>query len=259
MHRSLPVAADVEEGGALGRTDPLVEVRRIVRSVERVEVERNHAGGMRAVDERIDSAIREGAHDPGNRDDECGRARYVADHREARPIGRRVEQPRDDVVLGYGRERQPRDDDARAVARGHMSGDVQDRVVLVVGGEDLVAGLEPERPQDRVHAAGGVRDQPEVIGVRPDERADRRPDLGERPVELSGQELDRLALEPVAPRPLSVEDRRRTCAIRPVVEKCDLRVEAPVAGKGRRHARMMAGRLADRWVPSTRWIRSSSC
>jgi hypothetical protein len=44
-----------------------------------------------------------------------------------------------------------------------------------------------------------------------------------------------------------------------VVEERDAGIERPVAGEGRRHARMMAGRLADRWVPSTRWIRSSSC
>ena len=56
----LAVAPDVEERRALRRADPLVEVARVVRRAERVEVERHHPRRVRAVDERVDPARRRG-------------------------------------------------------------------------------------------------------------------------------------------------------------------------------------------------------
>ena len=152
---------------------------------------------------------------------------------EPGPIRRRGEDPLDGVVLGHRRERQARDDDARAIARGHVAGDVQDRVVLVVGREDLVARLRTASERSTAFdAAGRVRDQGEVVRVCADERPERPANLLEAAVEVSGEELDRLRLEPVAPLALDLEDLDGARAVRAVVEERDLRIESPVGGQG---------------------------
>ena len=190
----LAVAADVEECRALRRADPLVEVRRVVRGAERVEVERDHARRVGAVDERVDAAPASSATIRSiGRTSAVGLVTWLTTARRVRSVVASRSAP-DDVVLGDRRERQPRDDDARAVARGHVAGDVQDRVVLVVGRQDLVARLEPQRAQNGVDAAGRVRDQGEVVRVGAEERPERPPDLGEEAVELAREELDRLGL-----------------------------------------------------------------
>ena len=63
-------AAHVEERGAFRRADPLVAVARVVRGAQRVEIERQHAGRVRAVDQRVDAARGSAATMPRDREDE---------------------------------------------------------------------------------------------------------------------------------------------------------------------------------------------
>ena len=71
-----------------------------------------------------------------------------------------------------GRDR--RDHDPRPVARRNRAHGIERRVVLVVVGQELVARLEPERPQDRVDARRRVRTKAEPSGSAPRNAADAR-------------------------------------------------------------------------------------
>ena len=55
LHQRLDVCAHVQEARALGRAEPFVAVAGVEIGVKRVEVERNLAGGVCAVDHRIDA------------------------------------------------------------------------------------------------------------------------------------------------------------------------------------------------------------
>ena len=193
--------------GALRRADPLVEVAGVPGRAEPVEVERQHPRRVGAVDERLDPALGERGDDPLDREDQRRRARDVADQGEPGPVGDRAEDRVDDVVLRRDRERDPGDDDAGAVALGDVAQDVDRRVVLVVVGQELVAGLEPERADDGVDGAGRVRRRtPGRPGRRRRTRRASAARLGEEARQVAGEELDRLRLEPVAPAALGLED-----------------------------------------------------
>jgi hypothetical protein len=139
-----------------------------------------------------------------------------------------------------------------------VTDDVQDGVVLVVGREDLVAGVETERADDRVDGAGGIRHEGEVVGIGADECAEGLAGRHQRVVELTREESDGLRLHPRPQLRLDIEDVSRARSERPVVEERHPRIQLPVTREGRRHRRMMAGTLRP-WAPSTPWTRSSSC
>jgi len=56
MQSRLSIAAHVKEGSALGGAKPLVRVARVVSRTELRKPQRHHAGGVRAVHQRLDSA-----------------------------------------------------------------------------------------------------------------------------------------------------------------------------------------------------------
>ena len=254
----LAIGPDVEERGALRRADPLVEVARVPRGPDRGQVERQHPRRVRAVDERLDAALGERRDDPGDREDERRRARDVAEDGDPGPVGDRVEDRVDDLVLiatGNG----IRATTTRApVALGDVAEDVEDGVVLVVVGQELVAGAEAERAEDR------VRPRPSRwrrTRGRRDRRRGRREHaarLGEKAGRSRARNWTGRASSRSRQLALALEHRPRARAERAVVEEGDRRVEGPERGEGRRHPRIMPGTLGP-WVPSTRWSRSSSC
>ena len=107
----------------------------------------------------------------------------------------------------------------------------------MVGREQLVAGGEPEAPEDRVDPGGRVRDEREVLGIGADEVTQNCSSLGEIALEVAAEELDGLCLHAVLPRALGREDDARTGAVRAVVEEVDRRIERPVVSEGRGHQR----------------------
>ena len=97
----------------------------------------------------------------------------------------------------------------------------------MIVGQQLVAGLESERLQDCVHAGRGVGDEGQTFGIRTKEATDRLARVGKQARQLPRQEPDRLRLETIAPRPLDLEYRLRTRAVRAVIEERDLGIESP--------------------------------
>ena len=258
----LAVAPDVEEGRALRRADPLVEVAAYHAAPERVEVERQHPRGVRPVDERVDPAVGERRDDPLDREDERGRARDVADEREPGSIGDRRRGSRSTTSSSEAAGNGSRATTTRAPSRSATwRSDVEDRVVLVVVGEELVAGLEPERADDRVDARRSrSRRSARSSGSAPTNAPSRPAHLGEEAGEVAGEELDRLRARAgratrAGRRGPSVGQAPNEPWLRNVTSGSSAQWRA--SGDG--IARMMAGTLRGRWVPSTRWTRSSSC
>ncbi len=66
----------------------------------------------------------------------------MAEDGDARAGRRSREDPLGDIGGGRVRERQAGDDDTSAVTLRNVAEDVEDRVVLVIGRENLVAGVE---------------------------------------------------------------------------------------------------------------------
>ncbi len=170
----LTVAPDPEDAAALGRTQPLVGVPGPVADASRFEggdVDRHLAGRVGAVDEDLDAAVGQRVDQVDDGHHDGGRAGDGAQHDEAGPRPHGIEDPFDDGLGAVDREGQRGDVERGAVARGHEGCRVQDRVVLVVGGQDAIARLEAERAQDRVDPRRRVGDEGQVVRIRVQERA----------------------------------------------------------------------------------------
>jgi hypothetical protein len=93
-------------------------------------------------------------------------------------------------------ERHSNEDDAGARALRDEIEHIAAGVVLVVGDEEFVAGLEWERAQDGVHAGRGVGDERETVGVGRDECRDPVPSFIEEGAVLPYEEVDGFGFEP---------------------------------------------------------------
>ena len=158
-------------------------------------------------------------------------------------VGHRLEVRLERLRGVADRERDPDDDDARAVACRGGPQRVERRVVLVVAGQELVAGLEPQRGEDGRDAGRRVGHERDAVGIRLEEHRDPLPRLVEVPLELAAEEPDGLRLHALAPHALGLEHRVRAGAERAVVEVGDVAFEEPrgaVGGAGGSHVPTIA-------------------
>ena len=211
----------------------------VARGPQRLEVERLHPRRMRTVHDRLDASLAQLADESLDREHQGRGARDMAHDRDARPVGHPFQDRPDHLIGRRRRERHRRDDDASAGRFGDDLRRVQAGVVLVVGGEELVARPQLPRAQGGVDASRRIREEREVLRPRAQERAERCTDIVEQALEPVAQEPDRLTLQLLAPRMLGIQHRPRRRAVRAVVEERDRGVELPVGGEWRRHAPMM--------------------
>ena len=135
------LAAHVEEAGADGREQPLVQARAVVVAAEVARLEREVREGVRAVDDRLDAAAPGFVADLLHREDLPGEVRDVA---EVQHLGRgrdRAEQPIGEIA---GRLRRHRERNLRQldpVAAHALLPGVEHPAVVLVGRHDLVARL----------------------------------------------------------------------------------------------------------------------
>ena len=147
-----------EERRTLRRAEPLVAVAGVDVRPERLEVERQLTGCVRAVDDRERAGRPRGGADLRHRQHERRRRGDVADRDRLRP---RADRLRELLRLGV--------DEPRAYELPRP----RHRPVLVPRRQHLVARLEAERADDRVQAGGGVRDEDEIVGPGADEAGQR--------------------------------------------------------------------------------------
>jgi hypothetical protein len=228
-HALSPVGPDIEEPRTLRRADPLVAVPRVVCGAERPEVERHHAGGVGAVDQRVDTLRRELADEGLDRQDEPCRARHMVDERQPRPRSHPGEHRLQRLLRRRHGERQRRHDDTDPRARRDGVDGVPAGVVGVVRGEDLVPRREVNGPEHGVHARGRIRDEGEAVRIGPDEGAQRPARFVQQPLQFPGQEPRRLGFQPVPEARLGVQHRAGAGAERSVIEEGDTSVEGPEA------------------------------
>ena len=191
-------------------------VARVDVGAERVEVERQLARRVGAVDDREHSGRAGRGADLRDREHERGRRGDVADRDRLRP---RPDRRRELVRLGV--------DELRAdELPGSRHG-----AVLVPRRQHLVAGLEAERADDRIQAGGRVGDEDEIVGARAEKGGQRGARPGSQLVETAGEERDGVALELALQLLIAGEDGRRTGAVAAVVQEGDLRVEQEIQAR----------------------------
>ncbi len=127
----------------------------------------------------------------------------------------------------------------------------------MIGGEHLIAFLELEGTDDEIDAPGGVHDINDRVWRAVEVGADLLANGREPAIDLTAEELHRLAFELSLPALISVEDWDRTCAEGAMIEEGHLRIEEEqlfqrIGGHGQpkpRETRMDASTIY-RWTPT---------
>ena len=223
------VLADPQDGRALRPAQPLVAVARPVRGAQRVRHRPGTIPGACAASTSVSIPRRSSSATSSSTGKMSrGRARDMADQDQPGPRGhggedRVARRPSADAI-GNGIFATTT---SRPVARRHGPHRVDRRVVLVIVGQQLIAGLEPERLEHGVDPGRRVGDERESLGIRAEEPPDRAARVVEQPGQVVGQELDRLRLQPIAPGSLDLEDRCGARPVRAVVQERDRGIESP--------------------------------
>jgi hypothetical protein len=118
------------------------------------------------------------------------------------------------------------------------------RPILVRRGQDLVAWVEAERPEDGVERGGGVEDEREVPGFGADVLAEHGADGRKLVAEPAFEQVDGLALELELPPLIGLEDGARTGAECTVIQVGDLRIEQEEIAPGHRPSLLARGRMS---------------
>ena len=95
----------------------------------------------------------------------------------------------------------------------------------MIGGEQLVTGLEGQRPQHCVDRRGGVGDPDQVVRGCAEETAQCGTRLVEQALEVPDEELHRLALDALPQLRLVLQHRDRAGAERTVVQEDHGRIQ----------------------------------
>ena len=155
----LPPRAHVQKPRSFRRAQPLVAVPDVERRVEAPDIEVDHSGRVRTVDDRFDSLglqlfddTLDGAHD------KTRWTRYMVNERKASTWSDARKYALDDLLVRTHGKGHIDNGDAGAVTFGHVLDYVSAGVVDVARDEDLVSIVERERSQDGVHARRRVGD-----------------------------------------------------------------------------------------------------
>ncbi len=205
-----------------------MQVAGVVRGAEGAEIEREHPGGMGAVDERVDAAHLHLGHQALYRHDQSGLTGDVVDEQQPRALGHPLEHARDDVVRRGDGVGDIYAHHLGAVEASHVVEGVAAGVVLVRGDEQFLVLVEIERAEDGIHSGGGIRHERQSTLVGAEELRKGAPGLIEQRLELPDHEAHRLALELRAQVILFGQNRDRRGAEGTVIEKGDARLEEPV-------------------------------
>ncbi len=223
----LTIRAHIEEGGALGGADPLVQIADVIGRCQLMQFHIQHAGRMGPVHQRVDAAFRHLFHKCGQWHDDAGGAGDVVDEEQScAGTGGGADGGQEGVAA---RDRHGQLDMAQAgpCALGHIAGGVGTGVVFMIGEQDLVAGSEGQGTQDAVDAVGGIGDKGQIVRRRSQEGGQFGPGLAEDHFQLIGQKTHRLTFHPFPPALLSLQHRARAGTERAMIQEGDVRVQQP--------------------------------
>jgi hypothetical protein len=212
-----------------------MEVARVVRRSQLREIERDHARGVRAVDEGVHPSSVELAHEAFDGEKDSGRARNVIEQREACLRRNAGEDGIDDLFGVFEWKREASDGDLGSAALRVKVEGVPARIVRLVGGQERIARSEFERSQDGIHSGCRVGHERYSRFIGPKERSERLARRIEERLELTHEEADGLALDLIADAPLRLKHDAKTRTERSVIQKGDRRIKAERARKLTRH------------------------
>jgi hypothetical protein len=198
---------------------------------QRIEVERDVAGRMGAIDHREDAALPGLEDRPLDWEDQRRWRRDVAQEQYPRAIGKAGEDGVGEGLFGDERHRRLDRRDFGAGAAGNVGPGLFECRVLVVSGQDLVAGLEVERLRDDVQSLGSVDEAHDIVRTGAEAGGER--DAGDaHPLgQLAAEESYRLAFELKLPGLIGLEHRTRAGAERAVVEEDDILAQEEMPGE----------------------------
>ncbi len=152
MNAGLEISPDPQHGRSFRRANPLVEVPDVVARAEARQLEREHAGRVRAVDQRLDPALAESGDDLLDRKDQASRARHVVDEREPHPRARSLADPMHDLLRICEWEGDLGHDELRARPLAHEVERVLACGIGVVGREQRIAGSKGQGAENGAHS-----------------------------------------------------------------------------------------------------------
>ena len=178
---------------------------------------------MRAVDDRDDTAFARAAHEFGDGKHQRRGRSEVAQEEHLGPRCHAGPHGFDDLPDRMDWKRHRLSDVPCAPLAAEEGPRAIKSAVLVVGRQDLVAGLQRQGTGDSVESGGGIRHEHKVVRVGAN-KCGQRPAGGAHEIRKpSPQELDGLRLELVLPRLVALEHRFRARTERPVVQVGDAR------------------------------------
>ena len=197
-NQCLPVAPHLEKSRSFGGAKPLVTIARIISGAQFLQIQGHHSGGVRAIDERVNTALSQFLHQPVDRKDHSGLACDMIQKRQPRPARHSAQHRFDDLIGCSEGKRNVGDDEAGARPIGHEPHGVVAGIVLVVGDQKLVAAPEFERTQNGVDPASRVRDEHQLFGSGSQELSQGFSGLIEQALQRGDEKLDRLPLDSFA-------------------------------------------------------------
>ncbi len=222
------VGPDPQEAGALGSAQPLVAVAGVVGGSQAIEIDRDLARTVGAVDQGVYPALLQFGDDVGDGEHQGGRAGDVVDESESGAVGHgRRDGCRDLLRIGEG-EGDAGDDDLDPGPPGDEVDGVATGVVGMVGDEQLVTGGEGEGTEHGVDAGGGVGDEDQVVGSGTEEPAQAGAGRVQQLLQVPLEEAHRVGLHAAPDTVLGGEDGLGRGAEGPVVEEVVVRIEDPV-------------------------------
>ena len=163
----LDLFAHVEQAGALGSQHPLVAAGGVGVDLQLFDIHGEHTRRLSAVAGQQDILWTGDGGDFGQGHAQPGGRIYVAEAADPGARGDAILDELQDFVLTRCRSRKMDLAHAHPVQFGHVQPAHHAARMFVIGGENLVTGLQAHATGHQVHALGGVAGQEDLVGVGP--------------------------------------------------------------------------------------------
>ena len=187
-----------------------------------IEAQGDMAGGVGAVDDAEDAALARHADRRFDRKDQCRGRSDVAEEQHPGAVGHAGQDGLGEGCFRHQRHGHLDGDDLRTGAAGDIGPGLFEGGIFVIGGQDLVAGLQIERLGDDVESLGGIDQPDDIVGPGTEEGRERDARCPHPRREVASEEGDGLALELKLEVLVGFEHRSRAGAERAMVEKDDI-------------------------------------
>ena len=163
------VFARPKESGALGSADPFVQIAGVIGGPEFSENQRQHPGSMRPIDQSFHAARLEFANDFCDRKNQGRIAGDVIDHGKTGAASYDPHNRFNHFISMLQRKGDACDNQPGPGASSDLCERVVAGIVIVVGGEQLIAPTEIQRANDGIDCSGCVGGEHQVASASADE------------------------------------------------------------------------------------------